>query len=213
MVAPIPRPRQNPAQHWPREIHLSLDEAAPPRALTVAVFCGSRAGANPAFAEAAAALGEGLARAGIGLVYGGGSKGNMGILADAALAAGGRITGVIPGFLEGQELAHRGLTELLVVESMHARKARMIALSDAIVALPGGLGTMDELIEAITWRSLGLHAKPIYVCNVAGWADGFLAMTRQAERDGFTYRPKSALFEVVPDVASLLRGLSRVGSN
>ncbi len=180
---------------------------SPTASPTVTVFCGSRAGANPAFAQAASALGEGLARAGIRLVYGGGSKGNMGILADAALAAGGHVTGVIPGFLAVQELAHRGLTELAVVESMHVRKASMIALSDAIVALPGGLGTLDELIEAITWRSLRLHNKPIYVCNVAGWANGFLAATAQAEADGFAYRSASALFEVLPDIPALLARL------
>ncbi len=141
----------------------------------VAVFCGSRTGNDPAYRAAAQALGHGLASAGIRLVYGGGRIGLMGILADAALAAGGTVTGVIPEFLTRREVAHPAITELIVTDSMHSRKQRMFEAADAFISLPGGLGTLDETIEIITWRQLGLHAKPILICDVVGSAAPFLA--------------------------------------
>ena len=132
---------------------------------SVAVFCGSRPGTDPAHAEAARALGAGLAAAGITLVYGGGGIGLMAIAAQAALTAGGRVRGVIPDFLMRAEKALPGLEELEVTPSMHARKTRMFEISDAFIALSGGLGTLDETVEILTWRQLGLHDKPVVICD------------------------------------------------
>ena len=174
---------------------------------SVAVFCGSRSGRDPAWQAAAAALGGGLAAAGIGLVYGGGRMGLMGTLADAALAGGGSVTGVIPRFLVGRELAHRSLTRLIEVDSLHARKQTMLELSDAVVALPGGFGTFDELIEAITWRLLGLHDKPIYVCDCNGWAAALVALFAATSQAGFCAEDAGRAWEVVPDVPALLARL------
>jgi uncharacterized protein (TIGR00730 family) len=137
----------------------------------VCFFAGSSPGADPAFAEAAAALGTAIARRGMGLVYGGASLGLMGVVADAALAAGGEVVGVIPRALGRRELAHRGLSELVVVDSMHERKALMASRADAFAALPGGIGTLEELIEVLTWTGLRIHDKPVGVLDVAGyWA-------------------------------------------
>jgi uncharacterized protein (TIGR00730 family) len=137
----------------------------------VCVFAGSSPGADPAFAEAAAALGTAIARRGMGLVYGGASLGLMGVVADAALAAGGEVVGAIPRALGRRELAHRGLSELVVVDSMHERKALMASRADAFAALPGGIGTLEELIEVLTWTGLRIHDKPVGVLDVAGyWA-------------------------------------------
>ena len=127
----------------------------------VAVFCGSNPGTDPVYAEAAAALGRTLAERGIGLVYGGGAVGLMGIVADAVLAGGGEVVGVIPQLLWDKEVGHRGLTELLVVASMHERKLAMADRADAFIGLPGGVGTFEELFEAITWTQLGIHTKPV----------------------------------------------------
>ena len=149
----------------------------------VCVFCASAVGANPAFAHMASRVGKLLAGQGLGLVYGGGNIGLMGVVADAALAAGGRVVGVIPKALEEKELAHRGLTEQHVVGSMHERKQRMVELSDGFIALPGGWGTFDELCEAMTWAQLGIHFKPVGLVNVAGYFDGFLMQLDHAERE------------------------------
>ena len=187
----------------------AVDHAADnnrPRA--VAVFCGSRRGADPAYAAAAAALGRGLAEAGIKLVYGGGRIGLMGVVADAALAAGGQVLGVIPEFLQRREVVHAGLGELEVTDSMHERKRRMFDAADAFIVMPGGLGTFDEAIEITTWRQLGLHDKPILICDVAGWAGAYLAAIDAAVRDGFAAEDTRGLFEVVPDVPELLDRLS-----
>jgi len=135
------------------------------------VFCGSSHGADPAFAEAARSFGALLARERITLVYGGGNVGLMGVIADATLAGGGQVIGVIPHGLEQKELAHRGLTELHVVGSMHERKAMMADLSDGFVAMPGGLGTFEEILEIITWAQLGIHRKPCGFLNVRGYYD------------------------------------------
>lgn len=149
------------------------------------VFCGSSVGSNPAYAEAAVTLGALLARRGIGLVYGGGNVGLMGVIADAALAAGGEVIGVIPKALADREVAHHGVTELRVVDSMHTRKAMMADLSDAFIAMPGGVGTFEEFFEAITWTQLGLHRKACGLLNVAGFYTPLAAFIDQAVSDGF----------------------------
>ena len=143
---------------------------------SVCVYCGSNAGNKPAYAERAAALGARLAQEQLALVYGGGNVGLMGIVADAALAAGGEVIGVIPEQLVGWEVAHRGLTRLEVVANMHERKARMFDLSDAFVALPGGFGTLDEMFEMLTWRQLGLGDKPCAFLDVDGFFAPLVAM-------------------------------------
>jgi uncharacterized protein (TIGR00730 family) len=168
------------------------------------VFCGSKVGHNPAYADSARALGTALARRGVGLVFGAGHVGLMGILADAALAAGGEVIGVIPQGLVDRELAHRRLTELRVVETMHQRKALMAELSDAFVALPGGYGTLDETFEILTWAQLGLHAKPVGMWNVAGFFDPLLTWVAQAVRDGFISERYHGLLRVVGSVEEVL---------
>ncbi len=175
-----------------------------PRIRSVAVFCGSRVGDDPRFRAAAVALGDGMAQAGLRLVFGGGRIGLMGILADAVRRGGGQATGVIPEFLMRREVAHDGLTELIVTDSMHSRKQRMFEMSDAFVALPGGLGTLDETIEIITWRQLGLHDKPILLCDVAGSVAPLLAAMDAAVAHGFAARDTHRLFEVVPGVPAVL---------
>lgn len=143
--------------------------------MNLCVFCGSRLGRPPVYAEAARQLGELMARRGIGLVYGAGHIGLMGVLADAALQAGGTVIGVIPQALVDRELAHRALTKLHVVGSMHERKAKMAELSDAFLALPGAYGTADETFEMLTWNQLKIHNKPVGLLNVAGFFDPLLA--------------------------------------
>ena len=149
------------------------------------VFCGSNAGAAPAFAEAAARLGSALASREIGLVYGGGNVGLMGILADSVVEHGGEVIGVIPEFLERAEVAHTALTELHVLGSMHERKALMAALADGFIALPGGFGTMDELAEALTWTQLGLQCKPVVLLDVDGFWEPLVRFFDAAVDHGF----------------------------
>ena len=149
------------------------------------VFCGSSEGNDPAYLQAARALGETLARSGIGLVYGGASVGLMGVLADAALVAGGEVTGVMPRALVEKEIAHGGLSDLRVVGSMHERKALMAELSDGFVALPGGIGTFEELFEVWTWAQLGHHTKPCALLNVRGFYDGLIAFLDKVVERGF----------------------------
>ena len=146
----------------------------------VAVYCGSADGSDPAFRIEATALGESIAAAGLGLVYGGANVGLMGAVADAALAAGAEVIGVLPGVLAGREIAHIGLTSLEMVPTMHERKARMAELADAFLVLPGGYGTLDELMEAVTWAQLGMHAKPCILINTAGYWNGLLAFLDSA---------------------------------
>jgi uncharacterized protein (TIGR00730 family) len=153
------------------------------------------------------ALGHGLAAAGLRLIYGGGRVGLMGAVADAVLQAGGEVIGVIPEFLTRLEVAHEGVTELVVTDSMHSRKRLMFDLADAFVTMPGGLGTLDETVEIITWRQLGLHDKPVFVCNVGGWAQALLAAFQATVDDGFASESALGLFETVPDVAALLQRL------
>jgi uncharacterized protein (TIGR00730 family) len=154
----------------------------------ICVFAGSSVGTRPAYALAARELGGALAGRGIGLVYGGGSVGLMGELANAALAAGGEVIGVIPGPLATRELAHPGLTEMRVVDGMHARKATMASLVEGFVALPGGLGTLEETLEVLTWSQLGIHRKPVGLLNVEGYYDGLVRFLDAAVREGFVRR-------------------------
>ena len=180
------------------------------RIRSIAVFCGSRRGNDAAFAEAAQALGHGLAEAGIRLVYGGGRIGLMGVLADAVLAAGGAVIGVIPDFLMRAEVAHSGVTELVNADSMHGRKQRMFELSDAFISRPGGIGTLDETIEIITWRQLGLHHKPVLLCDVAGSVKPLLAAIDAAITHGFASPQSRALFEVLEGVPAVLDRIRRL---
>jgi uncharacterized protein (TIGR00730 family) len=174
---------------------------------SVAVFCGSRVGSVPAFAAAARNLGIGLAQARIRLVYGGGKNGIMGVLADAVLAAGGTVLGVIPDFLTKLEVAHPDVTEMAIVASMHDRKRRMAEEADAFVMLPGGIGTMDETIEIISWRQLRLHDKPIYICDVAGSSAPFLSLIDGVIVQGFAPPEARSLFSVVTGTEELLEKL------
>ena len=151
----------------------------------LAVYCGSSMGADPAFADTARRLGEEMARRGIELVYGGGRLGLMGVVADAVLEGGGKAYGVIPQALTDLEVAHRGLTELFTVTSMHERKAKRTELTDAFVALPGGIGTFDELFEAWTWNALGYHAKQFALLNVNGFWDGMIGFLDGVTANGF----------------------------
>ena len=175
---------------------------------SVAVFCGSSLGTAPAFAAAAAALGHGIAQAGWRLVYGGGQMGLMGVVANAALAAGGPVTGVIPEFLRRLEVAHDGVTDLVVTDSMHSRKTGMFDRADAFVTLPGGLGTLDETVEIITWRQLRLHTKPILVCDILGSAAPLVATIESAIAQGFASPEVRQLFEVHAGVPAILARLA-----
>jgi uncharacterized protein (TIGR00730 family) len=159
------------------------------RGPAVCVYAGSSPGADGAFAEAAAALGRTIAERGLELVYGGGAVGLMGAVADAAMAAGGRVTGIIPRALEEKEIGHREVTDLLVVETMHERKALMAQRSACFVALPGGIGTLEELVEALTWTQLGIHRKPVGLLNVAGYWGPLLALLDHAVDQRFV-RPE-----------------------
>jgi uncharacterized protein (TIGR00730 family) len=151
----------------------------------LAVYCGSASPADPLYVQSAREVGAALAERGIGVVYGGGRLGLMGAIADAALAAGGAVIGVIPKALVNLEVAHRGLTELHVVETMHERKQAFTDLSDGFLTLPGGTGTMDELWEALSWAQLGYHAKPVGLLNVGGYYDGIIAYWRMMQEVGF----------------------------
>ena len=172
------------------------------------VFCGSSVGRNAAYAEAATELGTLLATRGVGLVYGGGNVGLMGVIADAALAAGGEVIGVIPRALADREIAHIGCTELRIVDSMHTRKAMMADLSDAFVAMPGGVGTFEEFFEAITWTQLGLHRKACGLLNVADFYTPLATFIDQAVADGFIKPVHRAAIVVDHDPARLLDTLS-----
>jgi hypothetical protein len=177
---------------------------------TVAVFCGASAGRDPRHGDAAEAMGRALAQAGIRVVYGGGRVGLMGRLADGALAEGGSVIGVIPTFLRERELAHPGVAEMIVTDSMHVRKAHMVALADAFISLPGGLGTLDETIEVITWRQLGLHDKPIILCDVAGSARALLSVFDAAIGMGFAQESARQLYMLVDGVEETMALLARL---
>jgi uncharacterized protein (TIGR00730 family) len=170
----------------------------------VCVFCGSKSGGRPVFAEAAQLLGRLLAERELGLIFGGGHIGLMGVLADAVLAAGGEVAGVIPQALVDKELAHSRLTELHIVGTMHQRKALMADRADAFVALPGGFGTCEEFFEVLTWAQLGIHDKPIGLLNVAGFFDPLLAWIDGAVAEGFIRPKHRSLLLVAAEPARLL---------
>ena len=172
--------------------------------MQVCVFCGSSPGSEPAYLRAATALGERLAEAGVGVVYGGNVHGLMGAVADAAMAAGGAVTGVVPTGLFSREVPHRGLTELLEVGSMHERKQLMYSLADAFVGLPGGLGTLEEVAEIATWSQLGLHAKPIVLVDVGGFWGPLLAWLDGAVTSGFVKPANRSIIASVPSVDDVL---------
>ena len=174
----------------------------------ICVFCGASAGNNPAYVEAAKALGQAMAERGLGLVYGAGNVGLMGELADAVLTEGGRAVGVIPHKLVDRELAHQELAKLYVVSTMHERKAKMHELSDGYIALPGGIGTMEEFFEAVTWRQLGYHDKPVALFNVGGFYDGIDGFFKTMQRDGFLHSDHRDLFFMETDAMRLLDRLA-----
>lgn len=176
---------------------------------SICVFCGSRTGNAPIFRDRATDLGRLIAQRGHGLVYGAGQIGLMGVVADAALDAGGHVVGVIPGSLVERELAHDRLSELRVVPSMHARKAMMAELSSAFIALPGGLGTFEELCEILTWAQLRFHTKPIGLLNVDGYFDPLIAMLDRAVADGFMSDSNRQLLRVETEPLALLEHLER----
>jgi uncharacterized protein (TIGR00730 family) len=173
----------------------------------ICVFCGASPGARPEYSEATAELARLLVADGIGVVYGGGGVGMMGALADAVLAEGGEITGVIPRALVDREIAHRDVTDMRVVGSMHERKALMAELSDAFVALPGGIGTLEELFEVYTWAQLGLHRKPCAILNVAGYFDGIAAFLSHAVEERFLRVEHLEVLMVETEAESLVERL------
>jgi uncharacterized protein (TIGR00730 family) len=173
------------------------------------VFCGSSTGSRPVYRDAGRRLGELLAGRGIGLVFGAGHIGLMGVVADAVLSGGGTAVGVIPQALVDKELAHRSLTELHIVETMHQRKALMADLSDGFVALPGGYGTVDELFEILTWAQLGLHTKPVGLLNVAGFFDPLLVWVDRCVNEGFLRPEHRDLLHISSDSEELLEMLVR----
>jgi uncharacterized protein (TIGR00730 family) len=171
--------------------------------LSICLFCGSRTGASAIFAEQVQKFCSLLAQSGGTLITGGGHVGLMGLAADAVLAQGGRVIGVIPAALADQELAHDGLTKLHIVNSMHERKALMADLADVFVAAPGGIGTLEEFFEVWTWRQLGLHAKPLALLNVSSYYGALLDMLQQAKQQDFVDRPTLDLLHVADDAESL----------
>lgn len=178
---------------------------------SLGVFCGSHTGRGESYRAAAAQFGREVARRGITIVYGGGNVGLMGVVADAALAAGGRVIGVLPRFLMDREVGHTGLSELHLVDSMHERKAKMAELSDAFVALPGGLGTLEEIFEAWTWVVLGLQQKPCGLLAVGNFYEPLLAFLDRAVEEGFVSSGHRALLKVANDPAVLLAKLASAG--
>ena len=168
------------------------------------VYCGANEGYQPAFTHTAQRLGELLAKEKIKLIYGGGSIGLMGILADAVLKNGGEVIGVIPDFLDEKEIGHKSITQMHLVKSMHERKALMEKLCDAIIALPGGFGTMEEILEMLTWKQLGLHNKPIGILNVNGYYNHFLLQLNRMVEEGFLKPSNRELLQVAETLPSLL---------
>jgi uncharacterized protein (TIGR00730 family) len=175
---------------------------------TVCVYAGSSVGVRPAYAEVASTLGRAIAGSGRRLVFGGGAVGLMGVVADAAMEAGGEVIGVIPRSLDEREIGHRGLTELRVVDSMHERKMTMAELSDAFVALPGGVGTIEELVEVLTWTQLGLHRKPCSLLDIEGYYRPFIAFLDHAEAEGFLRKSHRDLLVAAEDPGELLDRLA-----
>jgi uncharacterized protein (TIGR00730 family) len=180
-------------------------------AFSLCVYCGSRPGLSPAFADAARAVGRWIGEHGGQLVYGGGRNGLMGIVADATLAAGGQAIGIIPKALVEREWAHQGCSELHVVDNMHERKRLMADKADAFLALPGGIGTFEEFFEVWTWRQLGYHDKPVGLLNVAGYYDGLMAFMRSGVEQQFMGASQMALIQVGSDLSTLLPELVQAG--
>lgn len=174
---------------------------------SICVFCGASPGVNPLYRETAEALGRHIGERGLRLVYGGGAVGLMGVVADAAMAAGGEVIGIIPHSLERSEVGHRGLTRLEVVDGMHARKARMAELSDAVIALPGGLGTLEELFEVWTWAQLGYHAKPLGLLDVNGFYEKLSLFLDHLVDEGFVRAPHREMLQRGTSPAELLANL------
>ncbi|HSH99002.1 MAG TPA: TIGR00730 family Rossman fold protein [Reyranella sp.] len=185
-----------------------MSEAPVPLPASICVFCGARFGANPAARQLATELGELLAREGMTLVYGGGGVGLMGVLANATLTSGGKAVGVIPRFLLKREAGHPALTETVVVETMHERKREMYERSDAIVVLPGGLGTLEEFFEVLSWRTLGLHTKPIVILDVDGYWRPLAELLRSCVEGGFADRAHLDVVAFIDDLGQLLPTLA-----
>ena len=175
---------------------------------SLCVFCGSQVGEGPKAAALAAALGQACAVRGIELIQGGGAIGLMGVVADAAKAAGGRVTGIIPDFLERPEIAHQGLDELVIVNSMHARKQRMFAYADAFAVLPGGIGTLDEMVEIVTWKQLRQHDKPVLLVDPEDYWAPFQTLIAHIVAHGFAPADTAALYQVVDSVDALFAALA-----
>lgn len=174
----------------------------------ICVFCGSHFGANPAYRTAAEEFGRLLAARGLGLVYGGGNVGLMGVIAEAAMAGGSEVIGVIPRSLVDREVAHHGLSELVVVDSMHERKHKLYEISDAVVAMPGGMGTLDELFESLTWNQLEIHFKPAGLLNVGGYWDPLVTMLDRMVEQGFVRAAHRQLLQVESTGEALLNALA-----
>jgi uncharacterized protein (TIGR00730 family) len=170
----------------------------------ITVFCGSSFGTEEIYKEQAELLGKTLAKQNIGLVYGGANVGLMGAVADGALSENGAVIGVLPGFLRSKEIAHQGLTELILVESMHERKTKMNDLCDGIIALPGGFGTLEELFEMLTWAQLGLHKKPIAILNINGFYDSLLELLQTMSEKGLLKEANQKMLLVSEDIEDLL---------
>ena len=183
-----------------------------PQIRSVCVYCGSAGAVDQRYRAAAEEIGRSLAAAGIALVFGGGRIGLMGIAADAALAAGGQVIGVIPASLGDAELAHQDVNELVVVDTMHDRKRVMAERADAFAVLPGGIGTLDEMFEMLTWRQLGLHDKPIFLIDVAGYWQPLRVLLDHIVEQRFAKSLVPRLVEIVPNVAALLKALRRPAS-
>ena len=171
----------------------------------ICVYCGANAGVNPVYAEAARALGRALVENNLSLVYGGGKVGLMGVIADEVLRLGGEVTGVIPTALVEREVGHNGLTRQFIVKDMHERKAMMAELADGFIAMPGGMGTLEELFEMLTWSQLGIHAKPIGLLNVDGFYDGLTGFIAHASEQGFVRPQHAALMMSAPEAQALLQ--------
>jgi uncharacterized protein (TIGR00730 family) len=179
------------------------------RIRSVCVYCGSAVGTDQRYRAAADELGRSLGKAGIGLVFGGGHIGLMGVAADAALAAGGHVVGIIPAALRDRELGHQGVSELIIVDTMHDRKRMMAERADAFAVLPGGIGTLDEFFEILTWRQLRLHDKPIFLVDVAGYWRPLRALLDHIVAHNFAAELTPRLMEIVPNVATLIVRLRR----
>jgi uncharacterized protein (TIGR00730 family) len=175
---------------------------------SLCVYCGSSGAVDTRYREAASELGARLARAGLEVIYGGGKVGLMGLLADAALAAQGKVTGIIPAHLRDTEVAHHGVTELVVVTSMHERKRLMAEKADAFAILPGGIGTLDEMFEIVSWKQLGLHDKPVLLVDVGGYWSPLLALLEHIIDQGFARPQTRGLLQVVPSVSALMAVLA-----